>query len=64
MSSHLPVQEIQRLLDDHRLLLVERRQLEKLLAELEPEFRSVRSVLNRLHRLLTSTTGPGADDAA
>jgi hypothetical protein len=55
LSPQLPHDEVLRLLEDHRLLLLERAELEGLLAELEPHFRGVRSVLNRLHRLVAST---------
>lgn len=54
MSDQLPVDEVLRLLDDHRLLLLERTELEALVAELIPSFQSVRGVLNRLHRLLAT----------
>lgn len=57
LAPHLPADEVRRVLDDHRLLLLERRQVEALLAELEPSFRSVRDVLNRLHRLLAEQGG-------
>jgi hypothetical protein len=54
ISPHLPVDEVVHLLEDHRLLLLERAELEALLAELEPSFRSVRRVLNRMHDLLAA----------
>ncbi len=59
MAPQLPADEVRRIIDDHRLLLLERRELAELLAELEPSFASVRSVLNRLHGLLNSE--PRAD---
>jgi hypothetical protein len=54
MAPQLPQDEVRRLLDDHRLVLVERREFEALLADLERSLRSVRSILNRLHALLTT----------
>jgi hypothetical protein len=54
MSAQLPLDVLQQLLDDHHQLLRERAQIVDLLTELEPRFRAVRDLLNRLHRLLES----------
>lgn len=62
LSPQLPVEQVLELLDDHRLLLLERAELEQQLLRLEPAFKEVRAVLNRLYALLhdAGTVEPGS----
>ena len=64
MAPHVPANEVRRILDDQRLLLLERRELEHLRAELERSFACVRSVLTRLHRLLSAERSGGDHDSS
>jgi hypothetical protein len=59
MSASLPEDQVLSVLHDHRLLLLERQELDALLRELALPLREVRALLNRLHVLLQES-GPGA----